>query len=106
MQTASINTLLIAILSALFSSLITYFVRTVSISKIIKTSIEEAIFQHEKVFHKDEVVSIVKEEISNHEKHCQAPEKLEIIFKSLETQKTALIFLVSQNGGNPKNLGL
>lgn len=112
MQSITI-TVLVAILAAVFSALITYFIRSVSekskveeLTIAIKASIEGAIKHHEEVYHRDEVVAIVKEGIREHERHCIAPGKLEIIFDKLECHNTALAFLVSKNGGNPKELGL
>lgn len=108
-----ITTILVAILAAVFSALTTYFIRSVSekrtldnLTIALKTNIDNSIKHHEEVYHRDEVVAIVKEGIREHERHCIAPRKLEIIFNKLECHNTALAFLVSKNGGNPKELGL
>lgn len=77
------------------SALITFFFTNISNRKATKDLINDVVIAHEKLYHSINPESSLKEHIVN----CKANRKIDKMEK-------ALIYIVSQLGGDPKELGL
>jgi hypothetical protein len=85
----------IGIINAVFVALITYFVTSLSHKNVVKTLVKEMISIHNKIHHQ---IPVVKQ-IEHHENSCIARKDFTVI-------RSALIFIVTKQGGNPNDLGL
>lgn len=91
----TITMLLIGIISASFGVLITYFVTSLSQAKLVKTLTKEMVYIHEKIHHKKPTDVL----IDKHKKDCKANNDFSLL-------QSAIIFLVTKQGGNLRELGL
>lgn len=89
------NSLSMILVSGAVAALITYFFTSLMQGYKIKKAVEECFKNHDSVFHRRRMEDL----ISEHEKGCKAPDRIEKFTK-------ALIYIVSQLGGNPAEMGL
>jgi len=92
MTTGTLETILI---TGAITALLTYFVTSLTQKAVIKSIVESAILVHEKIHHNQDT----NKRLSDHIINCTAIKKVDKI-------ERALIYIVSNLGGNPKELGL
>jgi hypothetical protein len=85
----TVETVSIGTLAATFSSLITFLIKTIGENKRMAEVKEE-----------------IRKSIQEHEDTCPAVVELQSIRREMETVRTALVFLVKNGGGDPRELGL
>lgn len=90
-----INNIVVILISVLFGGLFSYFISTLTQRKVFKNIAKELTTYHEQIYHKESVKDLIKE----HEEQCVA-------VKDIGKLKTGLIWLVSQAGGNPSDIGM
>jgi hypothetical protein len=101
------------IVIAVFSALLTYFVKSVVDRNMITSAISARIWQHEREYHKQEAWDIAKQAVREHLTSCSAIKDISVIagkIESLENANTAIkmaiSYLVKINDGNPSEFGL
>jgi hypothetical protein len=90
-----LETILIAVLTGLFTIMASSLVSVMLAPKVLKRMIKEAVMNHVAVYHKE----MISEAISTHTKSCVANGTISQI-------RDAVFWLVIKSGGNPKELGL
>ena len=95
MNTALVTQIVLIFVSVIFGGLFTFFITTLTQRKVFKSIAEELTIYHEKIYHKHSMEQLIKE----HTKDCTA-------VRDVSKLKTGMIWLVSQAGGNPRDLGL
>lgn len=101
------------VIIAVFSALLTYFIKSVVDRNILTTAINARIGQHEKEYHKQEVWDIAKQAVRDHVTSCSAIEdisemrdRVQGLEESTSAIKMAIAYLVKINDGNPAEFGL
>ena len=112
MQTVPL-TLFVGLFSAILSALLTYFIRSnLERSRLevfeekMQAIVSSSMVKHEQIHHREEVKCIVNEAVSAHERHCPAPQKIEILFSEIKAVQNGMVFLITKQGGNPKDYNL
>jgi hypothetical protein len=77
-----LETTVIAVVTGLFAALLTYFITTASSR------------------------SMFEKMIDSHERRCAAVKQVQGIGETLDRVKTAVTYLVTKSGGNPREMGL
>jgi len=91
----TMDTITTLLVGGIISSLLTSFIHTLNSRKIIKEVVTEVIHNHEKQYH----IENPSKNLQDHIVNCQSNNRIIKIEK-------ALIYIVCQIGGNPKELGL
>jgi hypothetical protein len=98
---------------AVFSALLTYFIKSVVDRNILTTAINARINQHEKEYHKQEVWDIAKQAVREHTSSCSAigditemRDRVQGLEEATSAIKMAIAYLVKINNGNPSEFGL
>jgi len=101
------------IVIAIFTALLTYFIKSVMDRNILTTAISARIGQHEKEYHKQETWEIAKQAVKDHINSCSAlgdisemKERVKGLEDSTLAIKMAIAYLVKINSGNPAEFGL
>lgn len=90
---------MIAVIAAILSSLVTFFVTILASRKAFQDAAVEAVKQHEAVHHQGNVFEVTKEAINEHRRDCSAPAMVNKIH-------TAVVWIVGEMKGDPQKLGL
>lgn len=105
MTTAFIG-VLVAIFTSLFTALLTFFITTISyknrfesLKKELTIEVKEAISTHNAIKHQDSMYTFVETELKKHTDNCNGTTRMDKLEK-------ALIYIIVQMGGNPKDAGL
>ncbi len=94
-----VEKVLIAIVSSAFSVMLTAVVSMIVYPLVLREMTESAVLQHEKIWHKDNMYEWTTKQIKEHSGACGA-------VKDIPAIKVAVIWLVSQAGGDLHQLGL
>ena len=101
-----VTQIIIVFISVIVGGLFAYFISSLTQRKVFKSIAIELTKHHEQIYHKVSVEKQLKElrlvfekDLGNHEDKC-------IAAKDIGKLKTGMIWLVSQAGGNPSDLGL
>lgn len=94
-----LRVLLIGIITAMFTSLLTFAISTIAYRRIFREMIKEALESHEEKWHQDSMYQYIEKEIEKHEIDCPA-------FQRFVAVEKAIVFLVVKAGGNPRDYGL
>jgi hypothetical protein len=97
---------LASVTSVAISVLVTFFFSVLIGRRTMDDSVHSSIRQHEAVHHQEKVREVVEHVVSKHANDCPAPEDIREVKFDIQTVKTALIFLVAKQGGNPAEMGL
>lgn len=89
------NQITVILISVLFGGLLSFFIATLTQRKVFKSIAKELTNYHERIYHKISV----HDQINEHQEKCLA-------VKDIGKLKTGLVWLVSQAGGNPSDIGL
>jgi hypothetical protein len=91
--------MVVGIVCALVAGLLTFTLTVLSSRRVFTNEAKSAVEQHVGVWHQDSMYEHVDREMKEHETECPARRDTEKI-------KTALIWMVVEMKGNPKELGL
>lgn len=97
-----VEKVLLLVITAIISALITYFITSLAGNSSSKKQIKEAIENHEKLWHQDSMYKYVDIQLKEHVSSCG----IEGVKDELSAMRSALIFLVLKQGGNPKDFNL
>lgn len=93
----TIDNVTIVLVSSSITALVTFFVTSIANKKSIQNTVQEVMIacvqNHEKLYHRPE------DSMKIHIENCRAG-------KRVDKMERALIYIVSQLGGDPKTLGL
>lgn len=92
MTTGTLETVLI---TGAITALLTFFITSITQKTAIKSIVDTAVMTHEKIHHSKDTEKMLVDHIAN----CQAINKVDRMEK-------ALIYIVTNLGGDPKELGL
>lgn len=101
-----VSQVIVVFISVVFGGLFTFFVTSLTQRKVFKSIAEELNIYHEKVHHKIPVETQMKDFQAVFEKRIVVHEEKCIAANDIGKLKTGVIWLVSQSGGNPADLGL
>lgn len=87
---------------AVFSSLLTFFVTSISKDTLVKSKINNAVQIHKQIDHQKSIFDVVE----HHENTCTPRSDLPDIKKTLLKLEIAVAFLIKQAGGDPKDYKL
>ena len=85
----------LAVVCLFIGALISYFITTMAQRNVITRLAKDILINHEKEHHKDSPAELIKE----HEKGC-------IASQGYNALHTGIVFLVTKQGGDLKDLGL
>jgi hypothetical protein len=91
----TLDTVITFLVGGVISTLLTSFIHNINSRKNIKEVVTEVIDAHEKQYHSVNPIESIKEHVDS----CKANERIVRIEK-------AIIYIVCQLGGNPKELGI
>lgn len=92
--------IVIAIISMVFGSLLSFFISVLSQRKYFKEAVDGAIQSHIDINHQDSHYQHILKQIQDEK---EAREKMELKVESIEK---LMLFIVAKNGGELKDLGL